>query len=104
MPGSGLRSWEARQVASVQSPRTPRAAWLMSGAEPMPLATARSLQKQESGAEPAPTLLGAPSGMGSGLQGALAPPGAPHAFIHCTCLHCTCRLARKTPSLARTPK
>ena len=71
MPGSGLRSWEARQVASTQSPRTPRAAWLMSGAEPTPLATARSLQTQEAGAQPVPTLLGATSGMGSGLQGAL---------------------------------
>ncbi|KAK9825965.1 hypothetical protein WJX74_001792 [Apatococcus lobatus] len=74
MPGSGMRSWEARQVALAQSPRTPRAAWLMTGAEPGPLATARSLQSQEAGAQPAATLLGATSGMGSGLQSLLLDP------------------------------
>ena len=72
MPGSGLRSWEARQVASAQSPRTPRAAWLMTGSEAGPLATARSLQTPEAGAQPAATLQGTTSGMGSGLQGTAA--------------------------------
>ncbi len=67
MPGSGLRAWESRHVASVQSPRSPRAAWLMSGAGSAPLASAPSLQRIESGQQSSQTLLSATSGMGSGM-------------------------------------
>ncbi len=39
MPGSGLRAWGSRQVASVQSPCSPCTVWLMSGAGSAPLAS-----------------------------------------------------------------
>ena len=67
VPGSGLRAWESRHVASIQSPRSPRAAWLMSGAGAAPLMTAPSLQRNDSGLQGPHTLLGATSGMGSGV-------------------------------------